>query len=100
MTAFLSMPHKGRPVSPFIVERDGRLQWRERREKKEKKKEKNEGMGLSTASLLFVSSQDPLVVRGMEAGVIPESCLLLEKRAFRVNPDEAPHAMSGVGGVK
>jgi hypothetical protein len=30
------MPHKGRPVSPFIVERDGRLQRRERREKEGK----------------------------------------------------------------
>jgi hypothetical protein len=100
MTAFLSMPHKGRLVSPFIVERDGRLQRRERREKKEKKKEKNKGIGWSTSSLLFLSLQEPLVMRGMEAGVILESCSLLEQHAFRVNPDEAPHAMSGVGGVK
>jgi hypothetical protein len=36
----------------------------------------------------------------METGMIPESCSLLEQRAFGVNLDETPHAMIGVGGVK
>jgi hypothetical protein len=67
--------------------------------KKKKKKEKNEGMGWSTALLLFLS-RAPSVGRGMETGVIPESCSLLEQCVFRVNPDEAPHAMIRVGGVK
>jgi hypothetical protein len=69
-------------------------------EKKEKKKEKNKGMGWSTASLLFLSSWAPSVMRGMETGVIPESCSSLDQRAFPANPDEAPHAITGVGGVK
>jgi hypothetical protein len=50
------MPCMGRPVSPFIVEREGRLQRRERREKEGKRrKRKNKKMEWSTLSFLFFS---------------------------------------------
>jgi hypothetical protein len=68
--------------------------------KEEKKKEKNKKMGRSTVLFLFFSSRAPLVVRVMGMGVIPESCSSLEQRAFPINPDETPHPMTGVGGVK
>jgi hypothetical protein len=71
----------------------------EKGKKKEKKKEKNKKMGWSTASFIFFLLA-PLVVRGMETCIIPGSYSSLEQRAFLVNPDEAPHPVAGVGGVK
>jgi hypothetical protein len=38
----------GHPISPFIVEREGRLQQRERREKGGKEERENKKMGWST----------------------------------------------------
>jgi hypothetical protein len=55
---------------------------------------------VSSASFLFFFSRVPLVVRVMETCAIPGSCSSLEQRVFPVNPDEAPHPATGVGGVK
>jgi hypothetical protein len=94
------MPYMGRPVYPFIVEREGWLQQRERREKegKEEREKQKDGVVYGLVPLLLLMA--PLVVRGMETCVIPGSCSSLEQRAFPVNPDEAPHHVTGVGGVK
>jgi uncharacterized membrane protein len=93
----------GRPASPFIVEGEGELQAREamgeKRKRRRKKKEKNKKKGWSTASFLFFLWVS-LAVRGMEMCVIPRSCSSLEQLAFSVNPDEAPHPVTGVGEVK
>jgi hypothetical protein len=80
----------------------GKAGYSEAREKKrkEKKKEKNKKMRWYMASLLFFSSQALLVVQAMETCVIPRSCLSVEHRASLINPDEAPHPMTEVGGVK
>jgi hypothetical protein len=90
----------GCPVSPFIVEREGRLQRRERREKREKeeREKQKDGMVYGVVPLLLLAG--PLVVRGMEMCVIPGSCSSLEQRALSVNPDKAPHPVTGVGEVK
>jgi hypothetical protein len=48
------------------------------------------------ASFLFFFSRAPLVTRGMETCVIPGSCLSLEQRAFPINPEEAPHPVTGL----
>jgi hypothetical protein len=93
------MPGMGRPVSPFVVEREGRLLRRERREKEGKKKEKKQKDEVVYDVILFFSPRAPLVVRVMETCIIPRSCSLLEQRASPVNPDKTPHPVTGVGGV-
>jgi hypothetical protein len=87
----------GRPVSPFIVERDSKLQRRKRRENGGKEEREKQKDGRSIVSSLFFSSGPLLVVRVMGTSVIPESCSSLEQREFPVNLDEAPHPMTGVG---
>jgi hypothetical protein len=85
-----------RPVSPFIVEREGRLQRRRRREKggQEEREKQKDGIVYSVIPLLLLVG--PLDRVGMEMCVIPGS----EPRASLVNPDEAPHPVTGVGGVR
>jgi hypothetical protein len=73
--------------------------WEKREKEEEKRKRKNKKKGWSTASFLFFSWVS-LAVQGMETCVIPGSCSSLEQLAFSVNPDEAPHPVTGVGEVK
>jgi hypothetical protein len=94
------MPRTGRLASPFIVEGEGGLQARRAKREKEKKKKEKKRNGWSTMSFLFFSSRASLVVWAMETSVISGFCSLLEQRASSVNPDDAPHPVTGVGGVK
>jgi hypothetical protein len=90
----------GRHVSPFIVEKEGGLQRRERREKGEKEEREKQKNGMVYGVVPLILLAGPLVVRGMEMCVIPGSYSSLEQCALSVNPDEAPHPVTGVGGVK